>query len=291
MRNFGELIWNDPKVKQEWVISVQKWDEEWRNGEMAEKRTNIQKALELGRNFTDDIFVTEFLHSKGITQLSTVTNQTVEQMLRQALAEIDVDRVRELEQQYRKTKKNEQQIKDLQKEIEALQKLLNSQSIEYTQMIRYIEDNIEKRADTLKRLKEVLNNVVEKNNETNEECSRIYTETENLLTLQRSELNDYSLSFSRNISEMTKNKSTITIIVLKRAKWPVIIGIVLGGGVGCIIPRTNKLVGMGVGATTGAVVGLASTVVLHWDDDRYRETLESARREQMKLDKLLNEDE
>ena len=282
----GEL-----KREEEWMANnAERWDEEndqWKKGETAAKRSNIMKALEMGRNFKDNEFVVKFLRSNGVTNTFIVKDRLVENMLRQALAEIDVNRSQVLAQRYRITKRHQQRLENIQNEIKALKELLNERLVENKELIHNIDVNL---GSKLKKRNEMLNNIAETCDTTNERCYKVYAKRKSLLIHWKEDIEDYSLSFNRNVSEMTKKKSTFTITILERPKWPVMVGVAVGGAMGYMLPRVRRLVGVSIGAATGGVVCFASIVIFHRDDN-YKQALERARSEKTEIDKMLAEDE
>ena len=285
----GEL-----KHEEEWMANnAEQWDEEndqWKKGETAADRTNIMKALEVGRNFKDDEFVVKFLRSKRVTNLFLMKDRLVESMLRKALIDIDANRLQVLAKRSRIAKRHQRRLENIQNEIKAQRELINRRLVENEELIRNIEVNLGVRTDKLKKRNERLKKTAENCDTTNEQCYTIYTKCKNSLSHWKGDIEDYRLSFNRNVNEMTKKKSTFMITVLEIPKWPVVVGVAAGGAMGYMLPRVRRLVGVSIGAATGGVVCFASIVIFHRDDNN-KQALERARSEKTEIDKMLAEDE
>ena len=297
------------RKEEEWLPTAEEWDREnavWKNGENATKRTNIQKVIEQGQNFKNNTFVGGFLRGIGFTDPSKLKDQTVEGMLRQALAEIDVNRSAVLTPRYKKIKQHQQRLRDLQNEIKELKVLLDSRLEEYNEHKIHL-DNIGARNDEHKRNRQIqeLKDIIEECEGVNENCFRICMDEENLVESLRKDLEDHSLSLGSNIREMTKKESEFTKMtsVTERSIWSAFKGAVAGGALvtaGIVaLPAVGIAVGtiastaatVGATAGTGAALGAAAGYVstsrpnsqFEKEIDKYRATLESARNEHSKL--------
>ena len=302
--NLTTLV-NDLKKEEKWMTTAKQWDKEsteWKTGETAKKRASIREALTSKTNFINDAFVNEFLQNKDFTNPSKLKDQMIEGMLRQALAEIDVNRVRALSVRYMTTKNHQQQLTNLKTEISQLKATLDNRLASYTENTVRL-DNIGAKVGEGKRniLLQNLRDLVKECNAANEQCCRICMDGDNFEANLKHDLEEHKSSLRTNIEEMVEKKLEFTemMLVSDRSIGPAaFVGAVAGGAAGtAALPVIGTTLGAVAGTVAGATLGFMSRFVspsappalLKKELDNYIETLEKAKIEQIKLKKLIDD--
>ena len=271
--------------EKEWMPKVTQWNREnreWKDGEIAMRRNNLVHALKRAHNLKNHPFVRQFLQSKEKSDPSSVKDEIVEGMLRQALAEIDIDRSRMLRSRYKEIGEHQRRLSHINTEVIELSIVLDKRLIEYDQIITGLH-NLGVKGEYLKQLRIQLKSLqvtARKCVRTIEECDQVYTEGQTFMQNWAVDMACCLESFHKNIEGLNP-----AFIKKSHVLSCAIIGMVMGamiGAKGHII--AGAVLGLVVGAVAGIVTSLTMTLKEMTREVRnFKETVDKAMSEHAQL--------
>ena len=250
------------KREESWFVNVKFWTnewEEWKQGEIATTRSNLNEALRRGSNFTDSMFVQQFLQNKGY-DISSMKDEAAEGFLRQALMEIDIDQSETVGCRYHEIKRHKKQLDHLRSEIIESKKLFQDHFVAYEkirddlQNIGVKTDRLEKLNKQLKRLQKTADECIK----TIDECDKIIQEEEYNFEYWKSEFEVFLTSFNDNITHMVQKEPEFE----KNLLSGLVGGATYGAGIGGALGTTGlPIVVAAVGGFLRSMFGLAWVAV------------------------------
>ena len=200
----------DLNKEERCLMSLQKWNDEWLQGEIATQRANLIQAIEGEGNYSQ--FVRKFLQSKGYHASYITKENVVQGILRHALLEIDIERSVVMIWHFQELRKCIEQLKNLRTEIRGFKDLLEERLCVYKTIQRGLHgvgmspDNLQTLHDQSKNVE-----VIEKKcKSTVLECNKMYQKAQNDLGCWKESLVKLSKSVKDNIEVMKQNETNFT---------------------------------------------------------------------------------
>lgn len=293
--------------EENWLTTADEWKKEnteWMSGEIATRRKNIQEALTKVHNYKHDTFIMRFLRDKRVRNPSSQPEIVVEGMLRTALAEIDIERLKVLESRYKSAKEHRKSLEELSLRIKVIKRTLEQRLTEYSQIIKRLEElgtkteKLRKLRDQLKKLREAIDEC----ELFKQECTKVYAKGEGIDEHMKRNLQSYYGSSKDNVKKFKDIEADFSSLLKITAGGAIVGGLATGAATGAVagtgaFPVLGTTVGAVMGGAAGLFVGLTTAVFQSQSENQsrrnaleeYERTLQRAQTVYEGIQRLLND--